>query len=103
MGGLHNYCVPNGKENTCCGYVWDDSAAGIDCIEGLDCDSRSSDANKDTVSTCYDVDRIYDHRVFGTFAQKGSCNVNTGELANILIELECGSGGGSRGSGTTCQ
>ena len=86
-GGPHNYCVQNRPEKECSEYVLKDGeASGIDCVKGLSCDDRNDD-NAPITSTC--------HRktFFGTFeshsfAKKGSCNVNTGEPANILILLD---------------
>ena len=80
-GSFGRYCVPSGKENACCGYLEDDVASGINCLSGLSCDHRT-EHQFGTVSTC--------HRrnlgAYGSFAAKGSCNVNTGEPATIFIE-----------------
>jgi hypothetical protein len=91
MGGNSNYCVPNGQLHACCGYsAINEEASGIDCGKGLKCDDRTgSNNNFGTVFTCHRKDEWYGVK---DFAQKGSCNVNTGEPANILIALECNGG-----------
>ena len=76
-----------GELNACCGYAFDDldadEASGIDCLHGLSCDDCRSEKGHDTVPTCRPG------RYSGTedvpFAKKGSCNINTGESADILI------------------
>ena len=88
MGGTHNYCVPMGQENACCGWSGlfsDDYASGVDCIKDFKCDSRND--GDDTEPTCH---RKPFHGISGShiFAKKGSCNVNTGKPANILIEAD---------------
>ena len=82
--GSRRYCVPMGEKYACCG--WDgDEASGVDCLKGLYCDDRTK-RQFGTVSTCHPNKREYG---LETFAKKGSCNVNTGEGANILIEITC--------------
>ena len=82
--GSRRYCVPMGQNYACCG--WDgDEASGVDCLKGLYCDDRTK-RQFGTVSTCHPNKREYG---LETFAKKGSCNVNTGEGANILIEVTC--------------
>ena len=97
MGGNSNYCVPNGQENACCGYsAYNDEASGIDCGKDLRCDDRTGSNNHyGTVYTCHPaVDRGSKEWNVDPqeFAQKGSCNVNTGEPANVLIALHCYAG-----------
>lgn len=84
MGGNSNYCVPMGQEGACCGFSWGNSAAGIDCLAGLSCDSRTVGTYHNTVRTCRPTNE--GSLAPGKFAEKGSCNVNTGEPANTLIE-----------------
>ena len=89
-GGLHNYCVPVGQEGACCGwsgFTFNDYASGVDCGKNLKCDDRNinQEHTQDTEPTCH---RKPFYGTFGgshIFAKKGSCNVNTGEPANILI------------------
>ena len=97
LAGNSNYCVPNGQENACCGYSWyNDEASGIDCGKDLRCDDRTGSNNHyGTVYTCHPaVDRGSKEWNVDPqeFAQKGSCNVNTGEPANVLIALHCYAG-----------
>ena len=83
------YCVPMGQNNDYCGYSYDAEASGIDCIAGLSCNScNHSNKVHDTVPTCQPKDRggAEDD---ASFAQKGSCRLDTGKPANILIELKC--------------
>ena len=93
FGDEQNYCVPNGKENACCGYDGD-AASEIDCLDGLFCDERTTiDASGQRIET--DFEPTCHHggynadSGFQQFATKGSCNVNTGEPANILIIFKC--------------
>ena len=90
-GSNGRYCVPNGQENACCGGSGDDEAWDIDCDKGLSCDNRSqkeaSGIDSGTVPTCHP--NTLPLRYSASFAKKGSCNVNTGEPANTLIELKC--------------
>ena len=83
------YCVPNGQKSVCCGYNWGnggtDEASRIDCDKDLACDQRNAPRDGDNL---YKLENGSDN---ASFAQKGSCNVKTEELANILIKFKhCG-------------
>lgn len=93
-GPFGRYCVPNGQENACCGFLGDDVASGINCIKDYTCDSRNKIPGTDfggknfydTVYTCHPTTRGDKEDM--SFAKKGSCNVNTGEPADILIDFK---------------
>ena len=79
------------RNYACCGIFYNSEASGIDCLEGLLCTAFTSILDyDDTVSTC--VMRILGAAVvpiLNMMPKKGSCNVDTGERANILIEFKC--------------
>jgi len=76
-GGNSDYCVPNGKEGACCGGIFSDEAAGIDCLSGLICSGGGDGSVETCIPTCEGA---------WVYAKKGSCNVNTGERANECVE-----------------
>ena len=87
--GSRRYCVPNGKENACCG--WDgDEASGVDCGKDMYCDRRSKKEacigynciDTGTVPTCHP--NTLPPRANASFAKKGSCNVNYWRTSNQL-------------------
>ena len=88
--GYKQYCVPMGEVNACCGWWGDHSAAGIDCGKDLECDDPSKyHLFTDISPTCHSTNEsneYWGHYSPASFAKKGSCNVNTGKPANILIE-----------------
>ena len=86
----HDYCVPNGKENACCGsYAADAVASGIFCRRGLACLFGYQTADG-TVATCHPTNTDRSIPYILKQAKKGSCNINTGEPANSFIEVDCG-------------
>ena len=94
-GSFGRYCVPNGQENACCGFSGDNVASGINCLgDGrageLMCVPFQYDTEFGTVSTCHVAHYPFQEppRV-EQWAKKGSCNVNTGEPADVLLEITC--------------
>ena len=86
--GYKQYCVPMGEVNACCGWWHNKEAAGIDCGKGLECDNRSSKAALAIIThTCHPMNENSERDSPASFAKKGSCNVNTGKPANILIRV----------------
>ena len=81
--GNGKYCVPVGELNACCGWSGDYEAEGIDCGKDLKCDNAETHQLLD--STCTSTCHLTNEYGF-YWAKKGSCNVNTGKPANILIE-----------------
>ena len=86
-GGNSNYCVPNGKENACCGYFDGGDARGIDCEPDFFC-SKPYDGNPDCgTNICV---RSYENAHNNNrFARKGSCKVNDGEAATEFVNNDC--------------
>ena len=83
--GRKQYCVPMGELNACCGWWYDKEAAGIDCGKGMQCDDRKK-YRLDITPMCHPINENKNHgRSY--YAKAGSCNVNTGEPANILVEI----------------
>ena len=74
--------------NACCIYSGGGrEASGIDCRSVLS--YNSCNPNVDTVHTCqlfFETDKQFEQQ---KVAKKGSCNVNTGEPANVLIPGPC--------------
>ena len=84
-GGNSNYCVPNGKENACCGYFDDGGdARGIDCEGGLICENTYNGVPDCGTTIC--VRGRYKHT---RFAREGSCKVNDGEPATEFVNYDC--------------
>ena len=83
-----------GQCNACCGFSGDTVASGINCIKDYTCNQRNARPGTDfggnnlydTVYTCHP--RTRGDKDAMSFAQKGSCNVNTGEPADILIDFK---------------
>ena len=83
--GRKQYCVPMGELNACCGWWGDKEAEGIDCVKGMECDDRKK-YRLDITHTCHPINENWN--VGSSYwAKKGSCNVNTGEPATILVEI----------------
>ena len=62
-------------------FLWDRIP---DCLAGMQCYVPVKKLH-DAVRTCHPLNENADHPG-NFFAQKGSCNVNTGKPANIFIE-----------------
>jgi len=74
--------------NACCGWSGTKEASGIDCGKDLFCDDRNP-PNRITKShdTYYTSGYEQGHpEIFS--AHKGSCNVETGAPANLLIQFK---------------
>ena len=80
--GNGKYCVPNGKEDACCGFFIGDEAAGIDCEPGFGCYLNGF---PDCGTRICMRGRSEPNR----FARKGSCKVNDGEPATEFVNIDC--------------